>query len=437
MIDSDSAKVSSSSKDNVAIIPWGAKFGVFVGRAAINETYSEIGPTFNLANNWDNPNIANLYGVNLYRMTINEQAWDNIDPTKRTNLLHEYSNADIAGFSIALNVNYLSAGQIGNLPTPQQYEDFLKSVLSTLSSYQYTRPAYIAVENEEPGIFGNLTTDPPKYRDELNRGISVCTNYPWYDGSTSTIPVINGGLTVRMLTYLTWDWLKINDPSVAQTFARNSMPPSSYYSRDLYQTGKPSWVVAEDPTKIIDQINLGNTLIGYYQTQTPGISNVNFHWYEPVSVRGWDENKDGVHDPIHNILRGPYDAIPDGWGVDPNKIAPSALSNVMSYLHTKFPNNYWLISNETGQLTTNYCLTLDLFKTLTTYMTVGGISGGPNHYLTNVCWLDADGGMPYTAKSLHNTSSNNINFMIRTGTGTYFKQDCGTLNNGSLQTCGN
>ncbi len=321
--------------------------------------------------------LAKDYGVKYIRTNLTKEEWD----TQRSGFLYTYGNFVDNGFSMLLTITWKDPVVVNGKPTGVEfpydannptspYYKFVKQVIDSLTK-RGMPPAVVVVENEETNKNYHViekTSDYDKYIDMLKAVTTIC--------HAKSIKVTNGGLTLRGLTYVTWDWLKNvkGKPTEAQTFALNSMPPSSYYA--LYPP-RPVEIKSAGIENINGQIDMMQYFISKYTTLS--LDYVNFHWYEPAIVRGWVDSANGGS-PWKN-------------GIDKNDTCTGSLDNVLRYLTTSVKPKK-VISNEIGQFTTSDCLTRKIMKK---------IASRPYNAFEIASWFDGDGDSEYEAHALHNT----------------------------------
>lgn len=376
--------LSTGTVDNSTIAP--NAFGEIINASTVSEDSAGTGAPEYILNISQKKNLAKAYGGYYYRMAITHGKW--ITGTGKTDFLNNYDTIWKAGFAIALNINWRDTGTVP-FPDSANYGPFIREVLDSLNHHKL--PNLIVVENEEtnPGYYQiNSTADINKYIKELKSGVDACAPY--------NLKVTNGGIVDRLMTYLTWDYIKNtqHDTAAARAYALSAMPPHIYNS--MYPNLS---------ALIAASIQFGKTFVNGYATLA--LSYINMHWYEPTNVRGWNDALDGG-DPWTT------------YGYSKKYIVPGALDSAVAYLHYKFPS-LKVVTNETGQLTTTRCLTTNLFQKYLSFQSSGDFP--------ITIWYDGDGDDPYDAKALHNTTALGT-YSLRPSGNTY-KQDI----NGNIFLC--
>lgn len=352
-------------------------FGIMCMPSAANENTKDMStPALQYALTAQNGiNLAVDYGVKYYRMQLYNDKWTNA--STRAGFLYVYSQANLAGLKVLLNVNwYYTDSTPKPFPDAVAYGNFLKSVLDTLNAIQ-KKPELIVVENEEENSnrhvydFTSTTTmhaTQQKYIDQLTTATAICNSYTWWDGTVG-VKVTNGGFTTRGITYNVWNWLKneVPDTAAARTFARNAFSPAVY--TDLYRKRMPSYLTMA--------IDMGK----YFETayKSIALSYMNLHWYEPARIRGWNMAKEKV--------------TPWSLGISPDSLSPGVLDQVDAYFNAKFSQK--MVAQETGQLTTS--------SVLNKFMTDKYLTR-PYGFFDYACWYDGDSNSEYESKAMHNTT---------------------------------
>lgn len=366
--------VTSNSRVVSPVTPWGV---------VINTSSSTLlGASDPLQQNILTPAnkiaLALDYGVRFIRTELTKDEWE----TSRSGFFYTYTNFVNNGFRIVLNITWEeptpSEGSFIPVPFPSDadnpsspYYKFVQEVIDSLTSNGRTPPAVVVVENEEPNKNYHVlvdTNDSRKYLLMVNAVTSIC--------HAKGIKVANGGLTLRGLTFATWDWLKNvkGRATEAQIFAKNSMPPSAYYT--LYPP-RPANIKSIGILNINNQIAMINYFTSNYKTSD--LDYINFHWYEPAIVRGWIDLNNGG----------------SAWsqGISKNDTSAGAMDNVLKYL-TSIKGTRKIISNEIGQLTQSDCLTRKIMNK---------VAARPYNAFEMALWYDGDGDNEYEPKALHNT----------------------------------
>lgn len=393
--------VNASMQNNSSLVKYNP-FGVIVLASAVNQN---VNNTSNPAKQYqlsaqNSINLAVDYGVKFYRMQIYNDKW--LDSTSRRGFLYVYSQANLAGLKVLLNVSYYNSDAIPEpFVTGAQYGVFLKSVLDTLNALKI-KPELIVVDNEEANknrhLFDFTSTatiqqSQQLYIDQLSVATTMCNSYLWWDGATG-VKVTNGGFTTRGITYNVWDWLRNEkkDSLAAVTFAKNAFPPKTY----------AALIKKTTPLFITTAVDMGKYYINAFQSIPMSV--VNLHWYEPCIMRGWDSTKEGT--------------TPKALGISEDSMSVGVLDQVLAYLTEKFPQK--IVGQEVGQLTTSPVLN----KQMTSKFLKRQY--GAFDY---ACWYDGDSNTPYEAKALHNTSiKNGIDSYTKRNSGLKFEETNTSLN---------
>lgn len=393
---SDEVLQSNSSEERS--ITESKKWGAVINGSAASPADAEDPSKVNYLDPVDKVSLALDYGVTYIRSGVTKETWDE----SKEGFLYTYDQYTDNGFKIVLNIIWKdpmnkTTGEPEPVPFVANagdktgaYYKFVKQVIDTLSSPHHVKPAMVVVENEETNkgyhVLDHGKSDYDKYIGMLDAVISIC--------SPKGIPVTNGGLTARGLTFATHDWMKSFPKRVeeAKTYASNSMPPSAYYT--LYPP-PPSGVSTIGTDNIATQVDMVNYYIDHYKTRNMG--GINVHWYEPVKVRSWDDSKNN--------------GTPWKYKVSKNDISSGSLDGMVEYVSKK-GSPLKVISNEIGQLTTSDCLTKKIMNK---------VDERPYNAFSIACWFDCDAGEPYGAKALHNTYNKDPLYKIRSA-GSMFQE---------------
>lgn len=378
------------SEESISKLLTANQFGVVINSSSSKPSGSDGTAPQLILSPSDKIRLAKTYGVTYIRSGITKDQWD----TSKEGFLYTYDNFTKNGFKVVLNIiwktNYKDENGT-NVPIPfptnannpnSAYYKYVKAVMDALTAEGRTPPAAVVVENEEPNkIYHvvNTEADWTKYINMLQANIDIC--------HSKNVKVTNGGLTVRLLTYAAHDWLKngLMRPKTAKSFANASMPPSNYYT--LYPPVPPG-VNGVGKSYIESQVYMVNWFVNKYLTMN--LDYVNFHWYEPANVRGWDDVKNN--------------GTPWSYGISEDDTAANAMDNVINYLKTRTTKE--VISNEIGQLTISPCLTTKILHK---------IKARPYNAFQITTWYDGDGDDTYEGKALHNTHSANLYSLRSTG----------------------
>ncbi len=341
--------------------------------------------------------LAKDYGVSYIRTGVSKKDWD--DAEKQKGFLYCYDQYANNGFKLLLNV--LWKDQEGkpvafapNAADPNSgYYKFIEVLLDSLTSNGRKPPAVVVVENEEVNKLYYVidkTSDWDKYIAMLQTTTTLC--------HAKGIKVANGGITARQTTFVTWNWLKntMKFNGVAKSFAKNSMPPTLYYG--LYKDGRPDDVKPTGEGYVLEQAAMTNYFLQKYNEI--GIDYVNFHWYEPVSTRGWDETKNGGSPWVR-------------WGISQNDTSTGVLSRVLKFYNST--STAQIISNEIGQVTYSECLTNNMMTQ------INKLAKDAAKPFSIASWYDGDGINEYDARALHNTYVSDPLYTMRTN-GIAFKR---------------
>ncbi len=202
--------------------------------------------------------IVKALGVNYTRAKIDIKTWNG-----SSNACDAYT---AAGLKFLLNVNYAvprnAVGDHNPVPFPTDMAAYSNALNSILDKY---KPEVLVVENEEDNPLYH-TGSAEDYLTELKTAIDIAHK--------RGIKVTNGGITVREVCLIVYDDLmQKGRKKEAMDFVTKAAPPA------LVQR------VQNTNNKMIQrQIEFGRKILAAYKTLD--LDYVNFHWYEPVKMRG-------------------------------------------------------------------------------------------------------------------------------------------------------
>jgi hypothetical protein len=243
-----------------------------------------------------------------------------------------------SGFNVLVNVNYYpltpATGFITNLSL---YKNTLNSFIA-----QY-RPAVAVIENEEDNSLYHTGT-ASAYINELSQAVTLC--------HAKNIPVTNGGLTTRRLTFLVYEYyLQENQPDSAASFAARAIPPVEMRSLNNRSNAKLNSEIVFDSTLVVAYKNIP-------------LDYVNIHYYEPVL---YVDSKSNIDSSLSNAINQP---------------TPGVLQEIVNYLEKATGKT--VMTNEIGQINSSPSLVTGMLQnTLTAQLpyaiwydaTAGGNNG--------------------------------------------------------------
>lgn len=338
-------------------------------------------------------------GVSYYRMSLDAKDWLDASGgiSYQNSKMQEYTIANQNNLAVLLNVLWqpvddvsvnFAAGDYSTTGSEMyQFGACVKGVLRKCDSVGY-KPAFIVVENEEDNTNYyniNVAGQPQQYIKELTLAKAICDTVK-FSGVLSAVRCTNGGITARSGIYTTYYYNTVTSPSNTVTFwqnwANSVLPPNCYYGLINQNPPAGSGITKAGSALIQSQISTVDTLLDAYKN-TIHLSYMNMHWYEPIRARFWDMSKNG------NVY--PFSAVPYG-GVREDTVGINGMTFVKNCFAAKVSGSS-VMSNETGQLRFNTCLTKSLMNTA-------------NANLSYVVLYDGDGeDYSFGAKAYHNTTS--------------------------------
>lgn len=240
-----------------------------------------------------------LGGVNYYRLT---QTLSDFDENKPYTV---YNNLYDKGKKVLQNVNWTSQSPTPFFTDIVTYTVKLERFIELLGN---NKPEVLVIENEETNE--SYYTGPVEdYITLLSTAINIAHSYG--------IAVTNGGLTIRVLTWLVYKDLVLKGKTDrALKFAQHCIPDV-----ELRALNKPG------TNPVMDQkISDGKKLVAAYKSLP--LDYVNIHFYEPVKYRNTATAEDIVDADVH--------------------ATPHALGRIVKYLKRETGKD--VMSNEMGQL---------------------------------------------------------------------------------------
>lgn len=353
---------------------------VGAGKAVANYQ-NPFGVLINKANNVNLPlsdqvALAHELGVQYIRLSTASGNWnDSAGRAKFINIYNSFTKS-VPSIQVLLNISWKNE-DVGATPFPgatDEYKNFVKSIIDTLSSANYVAPALIVVENEEnnPNFHSiNKLKDLDNYVSQLKYVADVCKQ--------KQIKVANGGFTTLGMNLLVWDYYQnvLGDSVKASKFLSKMLPPGT----TLDMTSK----------KVKTKIQIVKTLIGKYAQVD--FDYFNFHWYEPVQALFWSDT-----------------ARPTN--IDTNHISPDVLNEVGQYLRVNSPiAGRTIITNEAGEVTSSPYIPEEVTCALQNFPIVSWYSGDGN-------FGDAD--RLFKSKALHSAQRTAPYYSLRPS-GTAYK----------------
>lgn len=202
--------------------------------------------------------------VQLTKNLGNTAFRDNYDADNSTWKVEQVHDADLLNL---MTYNAPECCEVLPFPTGSELTRQLNALDSTLTANADHLPDIISFNNEEPnkGYWSGLPSD---YTTWLNAATQIAHNHG--------IPVSNGGVLQNIIWYIRWVYQQEGKTdSVAYINARTGYGPNTLAFQQLVI----DWYKVEMPALMASNIDY-----------------INFHWYEPTSLRspGW-ENPNNVN----------------------------------------------------------------------------------------------------------------------------------------------